>query len=274
MSDMPGTETTSPPPILRDRVIQEWLDAAPDSRQLHFTVTWLREFDGKRRAIVKPLSETVFLHHNDPTIAKKKLARLGYPKLSAEIDRRPKSHNTRLGNFGEVLASEFLRQLRGYDVPVYRLRYNTNDDSSPKGDDVLAFEFADRARGTKDSVIVAEVKVRSDFKSAVVEDAREALRKGFRPRPKSFQFVVDMLFQEGRDDKANRLLDLSRKFGKHRLSRRSCLFLVTGNKPDDPFDGLVGRRLPPRLEAVHLTLGDLTPFINELFDAEVDLDAF
>jgi len=259
--------------IPRDRLLHEWLRAEPEgSQQLKFAVTWLKEADGKRAAVLRALSETVFLHHNDPVITRRKLARLGYPKLAEAVDRRPKPHNTRLGNFGEVIASEFLRQLRGYEVPVYRLRYNTNDDSSPKGDDVLAFEFAERGTGKKDTVIVAEVKVRAEFKSAAVEEAHKALRMGFRPRPKSFQFVVDVLFREDRDEEALRLLDLSQKFGKRSLARRTCLFLVTGNQPTDPFACLAGKRLAPGLEAVQLTLQELGPFVNEVFDSEVDLD--
>ena len=172
-----------------------------------------------------------------------------------------------------MVASEFLRHLRGYEIPVYRLRYNTNDESSPKGDDVLAFEFADRRSGKKDTVIVAEVKVRTEFKSAAVAEAHESLKDGFRPRPKSFLFVVDVLYREGRDDEAGRLLDLSQKFGKRSLTRRSCLFMVTGNKPGDPFGCLAGKRLAPGLEAVHLTLESLPSFVNDVFDAEVDIDA-
>jgi hypothetical protein len=234
----------------------------------------LTETAGVRQAIEKPLSETVFIHHTDPEIARKKLARLGYPKLSEALDRRPKSHNTRLGNFGEVVASEFLRQLRGYEIPVYRLRYNTNDESSPKGDDVLAFEFADRTRGVKDTVIVAEVKVRGEFKSEAVKEAHDALRKGFRPRPKSFPFVVEILYREGKETEAEKLLDLSQKFGKRSLVRRSCLFLITEKVPSDPFGALVKvKRLAPSLEAVHLALGQLTGLVNTVFEAEVDVDA-
>lgn len=261
------------PQIARANLLQEWLNLEAGPGHMRFAVTRLSEIDGTRTGIIRPLSETVFLHHSDPAIAKKKLVHLGYSKLAGVVDRRPKPHKTRMGNFGEVVASEFLRQLRGYEIPIYRLRYNSNDDSSPKGDDVLAFEFADRPSGKRDTVIVAEVKVRSQFKSDAVEEAHDALKKGFRPRPKSFPFVVEMLYREGRDDEAKRLLDLSQKFGKRNLKRRSCLFLVTGNDPNEPFGCLVGKQLAPGLEAVQLTLAELTPLVNEIFDAEVDLDA-
>jgi Cap4 SAVED domain len=272
-SDLPPSTTAPDLRFDRDQLLHRWLQASPDPVPKRFTITLLSEVAGTRKAASKPLVETLFIHHNDPEIVRKKLARLGYSKVADALDRRPKSHNTRLGNFGEVIASEFLRELRGYEIPVYRLRYNTNDESSPKGDDVLAFEFAGKGRGTRDSVIVAEVKVRSEFQSKAVEDAHDALRKGFRPRPKSFAFVIDILFREGREDDAFRLLDLSHKFGKRSLTKRSCLFLITGNEPQDPFGCLVGRRLAPGLETVQLTLDELPQFVNELFEAEVDINA-
>ena len=265
--------STTPSPIDRADLIRRWLTAADDPRYTTFPCTVLSEAAGVRGAVEKPLSETVFIHHTDPAIARKKLVRLGYPKLSEALDRRPKAHNTRMGNFGEVVASEFLRQLRGYEIPIYRLRYNMNDESSPKGDDVLAFEFADPKRGAKDTVIVAEVKVRGEFKSDAVTEAHNALRKGFRPRPKSFPFVVEILYKEGRDQEAEKLLDLSQKFGKRSLVRKSCLFLVTEKVPTDPFGALTKyKRLAPNLEAVHLSLGKLSAFVDTVFEAEVDVD--
>jgi hypothetical protein len=225
-------------------------------------------------AIKRALGEAIFIHHHDPETYRKKLAHLGFPATADALDRRPRSPTTRMGNFGEVLASEFLRQVRGHDIPVYRLRYNCNDESSPKGDDVLAFEFADSARGMKDTVIVAEVKVRSSFRGNAVAEAHDALRNGHRPRPKSFMFVVDVLFKEGNDAEAKRLLDLSHKFGKRSLVRRSVLFLVTGNKPREPFDALSTlRRLAPNLEAVHLPLEQLGDLVTSTFEAQIDVHA-
>jgi hypothetical protein len=124
--------------------LASWLQAAQDGSYATFTCTVLSEIGGSRAMIERVLSEAVFVNHHDPDIYRQKLAHLGFPATAAAIDRRPRSVKTRLANFGEVLASEFLRQVRGYRVPVYRLRYNANDESSPKGDDVLAFEFVDR----------------------------------------------------------------------------------------------------------------------------------
>lgn len=244
-----------------------------DAKYTKFTCTLLNEIDGSRSTICKALEQSIFLHHNDPEIYRKKLAHLGFPATADIIDRRPKSQKTRLGNFGEIIASEFLRQIRGYKIPVYRLRYNSNDESSPKGDDVLAFEYTDKKADTKDAVIVAEVKVRSEHESRAVEEAHSALQKGHRPRPKSFSFVVDILFREGKDDEAYRLLDLSHKFGKRSLVKKSVLFLVTGNKPRDPFKVLGSKgRLAPKLETIHLTLSDLNDLITTSFKASVDVD--
>jgi hypothetical protein len=252
--------------------VTAWLHSTPGPTYTSFACTLLSELSKSRPTVERALAQAVFIHHNDPATYRKNLAHLGYPATAEAIDRRPKSMKTRLGNFGEVLASEFLRQVRGYRIPVYRLRYNCNDESSPKGDDVLAFEFSDKTRGVKDTVIVAEVKVRSKFQSNAVEDAHDALRKGHRPRPKSFMFVVDVLFKEGKDEEAKRLLDLSHKFGKRSLVRKSVLFLVTGNKPRAPFDTLSAKkRLAPNLEAVHLQLSRLGNLVNSTFETAIDV---
>jgi hypothetical protein len=264
-------QPTTHPQIDRDRFVAAWLRLRPEPKYTSFTCTMLSEIEGSRPFVERALTEAVFVHHNDPETYRQKLAHLGFPSTAAALDRRPRSLKTRLGNFGEVLASEFLRQIRGYRIPVYRLRYNSNDESSPKGDDVLAFEFADRARGVRDTVIVAEVKVRSSFRSDVVEEAHDALLKGHRPRPKSFMFVVDVLFKEGKADEAKRLLDLSHKFGRRSLQRKSCLFLITGNQPRDPFETLESkRRLAPELEALHLPVDGLGDVVTVAFEAPVD----
>src|SRR5690349_20602995 len=148
----------APQPVNHDNFVTAWLHSSPGPTNTSFTCTFLSEVSGSRPTVKRALGEALFVHHNDPDTYRQKLAHLGYPVTADAIDRRPKSMKTRLGNFGEVLASELLRQVRGYRIPVYRLRYNCNDESSPKGDDVLAFEFSDKTRGVKDTVIVAEVK--------------------------------------------------------------------------------------------------------------------
>lgn len=272
---MSNKSPKSPPAkaFSRADLLKHWLSASPATVSPKFSTTVLVEVAASRPAATKPLSETIFVHHSDPATARKKLTRLGYSRVADALDRRPKAQKTRLANFGEVVASEFLRQLRGYQIPVYRLRYNSNDESSPKGDDVLAFEFADKVAGAKDTVIVAEVKVRSEFKSEAVEEAHDALRKGHRPRPKSFAFVVDILYGEKRDAEAEKVLDLLNKFGKKSLLKRSCLFLVTAKKPTDAFGCITGKRQISNLEAVQFTVPDLSTFVNELFDAEIDVNA-
>lgn len=252
--------------------LSDWLQGTPDARHTAFKCTLLNEIGGSRPAIAKALCEAVFVHHNDPDTYRAKLAHLGFPATGAAIDRRPRAPKTRMGNFGEIVASEFLRQVRGHNIPVYRLRYNGNDESSPKGDDVLAFEFADKLKGVKDTVIVAEVKVRTSFRSEAVEEAHEALRLGHRPRPKSFMFVVDMLYREGKTEEWKRLLDLSSKFGKRSLTKQSVLFLVTGNRPADPFSELgQKKRFAPNLEALHLPLDGLGNLVTSSFETHVDV---
>jgi hypothetical protein len=121
------------PRIDRDNFVASWLRSQLEPKYTSFVCTVLTEIAGSRPQVESALTEAVFVHHNDPETFRQKLAHLGFPATAAALDRRPRSVKTRLGNFGEVLASEFLRQIRGYRIPVYRLRYNCNDESSPKG---------------------------------------------------------------------------------------------------------------------------------------------
>jgi hypothetical protein len=52
------------------------------TRVTAFSCTVLTEAAGIRAAVEKSLSETVFIHHTDPEIARKKLARLGLAEVS------------------------------------------------------------------------------------------------------------------------------------------------------------------------------------------------
>ena len=53
----------------------------------------------------------------------------------------PQALTTQKGNFAEVFLAEYLISTTDMDLPVYRLRYNTNPDQSMKGDDVLLFDL-------------------------------------------------------------------------------------------------------------------------------------
>ena len=130
--------------ISRDNFIQVWLTQQnPFPAYTMFRHVPLAEVENLRETVFVPLAETIFAYHNDPEEFTANVAALGYPESAETLDKRPRTQSTRKGNFGEILASEYLRQCEDYRIPVYRLRYNPNPESSMKGDDVLAFRFGE-----------------------------------------------------------------------------------------------------------------------------------
>lgn len=251
--------------------IHGWLtQAAPSAAYTKFQHVLLAELAGGRDSAFGPLAEAIFVHHNDPEELRANLEALGYAELAQALDKRPRNSNTRKSNFGEILAAEYLRQSEGYQIPIYRLRYNPNPESPMKGDDVLGFKFG-VAGGTDREIVVVEAKVRGHFASSVVTEACDQLGRGHRPRPKSVLFVVTILRNEGRHPEANQVLTFLDKFAPNQPTTRALVFLVTGNRPTDPF-GCVQERddVIENLIAVNLWLQELDDFVEELFDFEVD----
>lgn len=140
--------------ITTDNFIIHWLTDSSGNKYKKFRHLELVEKSGAREDILEPLTTVIFIHHNSPDAFEKDIKylikELGYSETEAviEVDRRPRDENIRKGNFGEVLASEYLKQKEGYLIPVYRLRYSQHSDASPPGDDVLAFKL-DRPKGSK-----------------------------------------------------------------------------------------------------------------------------
>lgn len=154
---------------------------------------------------------------------------------------------------------------------VYRLRYNPNPNSSMKGDDVLAFKFG-RSGDQVYEVCLVEAKVRKKFTSDTVREAYAQFGAEPRPRPKSLIFIVNALRKEGRDDEANQVLIFLKRLSPHWLSQRYMIFLVTENKPKDPFRYIQEQETPiENLVACNLSITDLDNFVNAIFDYEVKI---
>lgn len=266
--------------ITTNNFIIHWLADSPNNNYRKFRHLELVEKSGAREDILEPLTTVVFIHHNSSDVFKKDIKclikKLGYSETEAviKVDRRPRDENIRKGNFGEVLASEYLKQKEGYIIPVYRLRYSQHPDASPPGDDVLAFKL-DRSKGSKKEVCITEVKVRNQFSSDAVKEAYDKIDKsysGLHPRPKSLLFVTHILREEKKDDIANELLNLLDRTRGNPFKVRHIIFLITGNKPSDPFNVIESIESPVRnLTAVNLTLDNLTEFVNTVFEREVNL---
>jgi len=178
-----------------------------------------------------------------------------------------------MGNFGEIVASEYLRQMLGYEIPVYRLRYNPNPESSMKGDDVLGFKFGN-VDGSGREIIVGESKARQKFSRSAVEDAYQQLAKSSRrPHPISLTFIANILRLEGQPEKADAILSYLELSGSNLPRKSWLLFLVTGNRPNDPFGCLQKRDdIVGNLIVANAHIEGLAKWVDRLFEQEMGLD--
>jgi hypothetical protein len=262
----------NPTTITIESFLAEWLKRI-DGKYAKFEHIHLIEDKSLREEIFPHLSKTIFLYHNDPEIYKIDLEALGYPEVAQAFDLRPHASTTRTGNFGEILASEYLRQVLGYDIPVFRLRYNPNPDSSMKGDDILAFKFG-AEDGSRRAILVGESKVRQNFSTLTVQEAYEQLCSSVRrPHPISLAFVIHRLEDEGDHAKAEAIRAFLDQFAQHRPQKQWLICLTTGNNPRDPFSYLQGiDELPSNFMAMNLCIDNLNDWIERLFDWEVTPD--
>lgn len=88
----------------------------------------------------------------------------------------PQPSTTQKGNFAEVFLAEYLVSTTDMELPIYRLRYNTNPDQSMKGDDVLLFDLdSDPVR-----IIVGESKFRGIPDKQSVIDIVDGLVRSYK----------------------------------------------------------------------------------------------
>ena len=107
----------------------------------------------------------------------------GYAKTVQVIrNSLPSDKKTRSGDFGEILATEYMMQSTAYVVPVLKLRYKDDRQMPMRGDDVLGFDF----RTVPPLIMKTEAKSRQKLTPAVVKEACEGLcRHSGRPNPKT-----------------------------------------------------------------------------------------
>jgi hypothetical protein len=178
-------------------------DARTDTDRPH---RLLAEPPGGRPNTIEFLRAALAKHHAEPEKRARAerqneaLARQGL----APLPLYPTNASTRKGNLAEVALAEYVVAAGGVSLPVYRLRYNPNVDQSMKGDDVLAFDLD----STPMRVLVGESKFRGTPRREHVEEIVNGLMRSHRAKiPVSLQFVVDILYREGKPDLGRRLME-------------------------------------------------------------------
>lgn len=228
-----------------------------------------------REQVAPTLARILYSYHspryNDEQLAL--LRELKFPRTAILLqgDQRPEDERTRRGNFAEILACEFAREILKFEIPVYRLQLSTNKEQSMKGDDILGFVF-ERNANSNFEVLVGESKYRSSFTSNTVQEAYEAIERG-RPYPASMDFTANVLRQAGNNSRAEQVDQLKKLLSVKSplVNLKRLIMLITMNRPRDPFGYI--EELPnvvDGLTTVNISLNTgANIWINTVYETEV-----
>jgi len=222
----------------------------------------LREHDGQR-AIVQPAIQETVKDHLAGLDVVNKIG--GFAKTLAYIrNKMPSAKRVRSGDFGEILATEYIDQCTEYRVPIKRLRWKDDRNTTMRGDDVIGI----RRDGQRWKVLKAESKSRAALSGAVIGEAVDGLQKnGGRPNPSSLAFISSRLREMDRDVEAKVFEGLQSR-PPRTGDIEHLVFSLSGN---DPMRHLKRHRADGstaiRRHLVGCVIVDHQDFITNLFDS-------
>jgi len=237
----------------------QWLaESRPDAAAP--TLVVLQEIPGSRVRVCAAIEESVKDHLAGLDIVE----RIGsYPKALAYVrNKLPTSKRVRSGDFGEILASEYIHQCTNYEVPIKKLRWKDDRSVAMRGNDVIAI----RCEKNRWYLLKAESKSRASLSDAAVTEAAEGLAKhSGRPNPSSLAFISARLREQGRDAEAAVFEELqSRTLTAKDVAH--MVFTLSGNDPVRYLKKLATE--PPSKFTCHLVgcvIVDHADFIDRLF---------
>lgn len=139
---------------------------------------------------------------------------LGFSDVQLPTSPYPKNLTTQKGNFAEIFLAEYLQSTTDAQIPVYRLRYNPNIEQSMKGDDVLLIDMDSEPL----RIIVGEAKFRGvPSKQVIIDTIRALVNSNKVGLPISLMFVADRLFEEGKDELGEKVLNCAVLFANNKL---------------------------------------------------------
>ncbi len=248
---------------MSDNLFSPWFESAESSDD---RVTVLNERDGGRDDIFDELVYVVADHLIDLTVIEK----MGGFEKSSHIlkNRLPQTKQIRSGDLGEILATEYVDRRTTYSVPVRRLRYKDDRNTSMRGDDVLGF----REAKNEVKVVKVEAKSRINLTPSVLEEARSGLAKhGGRPNPGTLSFLECILRREDRNDEA----ELIKRLQNDTIRARNVLhmvFTLSGNDPSNQLENAtdeVSKGITLKLCGCQVSQhGD---FVRDVFDTCLNL---
>lgn len=259
--------------INRDNFDQFWLNQRSSRQRGGFRAVRLEEANEIRSEIEEPLLSALYDHHIHPDRVAGALRRLVYEQAAAALlENFPRADRTRKGNFGEVVASEHLRQRYGLNMPVFKLRYADNPQMPQRGEDLVAFEMDED--GHIIALCLGEAKVRVSNSATAIREAHERLSTAYHPYPVALSLISSVLHDRGDHDLADQIDELTETIARRRFPRQNWIFVITENRPSDTFNVLTEETdLVENLTCVHIRLDDLGDFVVSLFESPIPRDS-
>lgn len=195
--------------------------------------------------------------------------RHGKPGLAAFLrNRLPTKKSARSGDMGEILATAYLDEERGYVVGPSRLIDRDHQEWAMRGDDVLAVRIDD---DSELYLVKAEAKSRVTLGEATVKEAREGLsRNDEMPSPHSLSQFATRLLKTSDHEIGEAVIEVQLTDGVRPDHVGHLMFLLTGGDPSTyvnadlkEYAGVV-----PQL-TVTLRVQHHQKFINDAFDEVV-----
>ncbi|PLS80217.1 MAG: hypothetical protein CYG59_09175 [Chloroflexi bacterium] len=130
---------------------------------------------------------------------------------------------TRVGNFGEIIASNYLVEFEGFTFPIYKLRFREKKDWSMRLTDLFLIKLVD---GQPPSICYGEVKTKSsgcDLQLAV-KGHNSLAKDDALSDPEILRFICVWLYETEMFEEAELFSNI--RLGKIQYSKRHDLFLI------------------------------------------------
>ena len=241
-----------------DPFFDDWMDREqPEAAAAELVI--LREKAKVEKAVVIAIRQTALDH----LVGLEILERIGRNSKTADFIRNkiPTNKTVTSGDLGEILASEYIDQCTEYEVPIKRLRWKDDRDTTMRGNDVLAIAYS----RSKCHVLKAESKSRATLQASVVEEAIESLAKhSGRPNPSSMAFISSRLREQG-DDELAKVFEAIQS-GKRKVDVvEHLVFTFSGNDPTSHLKKHIAGRRARRRHLVGCMVTDHQSFIKQTF---------
>jgi len=190
--------------------------------------------NGHNNVLLEHMTSALQEHHISPDALKRHrdlVDSFRIKNLPMPRSPYPQNTTTQKGNFAEIFLAEYLSSTTETQLPIYRLRYNTNPEQSMKGDDVLLFDIdSDPVR-----IIVGESKFRGiPDKQAVIDIVDGLVRSNKAGLPISLMFVAERLYQENKPEMGKKVQDCAVLFATSRLHIDYVGLLMSNHNAKNP----------------------------------------